>query len=213
MKLKAPYISPDAVKTLKEVSEKLDGLQRYAIDQVPWPLYPYLPDAKFSIAYTNDAILLKYFVEENSIRICCHTTNGAVHEDSCVEFFIMFDGEAEYYNLEFNCIGICSAAFGKSRDERELLSAQSISRIKRLSQIKGCVEEDKQQVSWQLTLVIPMDTFIHHGISDLKNKNCKVNFYKCGDALPNPHFLSWKQIVADSPDFHLPQFFGEMQFV
>ena len=213
MDLKVPYINCDEVKTLKEVSEKLDGLQRHAIDQVPWPVFSYLPDAKFSIAYTNGAILLKYYVEENSIRICTHTTNGPVHEDNCVEFFISFDGEKEYYNLEFNCIGVCSAAFGKSRNEREWLPVESIAKIRRMSQIRASVEGNDQQVTWQLTLLIPIDIFIYHKISILKNRSCKANFYKCGDALPNPHFLSWKFIVADSPDFHLPQFFGEMRFV
>ena len=65
-----PYINCDEVKTLKEVSEKLDGLQRHAIDQVPWPVFSYLPDAKFSIAYTNGAILLKYYEEIEKYFVC-----------------------------------------------------------------------------------------------------------------------------------------------
>ena len=34
----------------------------------------------------------------------------------------------------------------------------------------------------------------------------KANFYKCGDKLPVPHFLSWKPINVPAPDFHLPCF-------
>jgi hypothetical protein len=213
MNLKVPYIDFDTTGTLEEISETLDGLEQHAIDQVSWPSYPYTPVVSFSIAYTEDAILLKYFVQEDSVRICCHTTNGPVHEDSCVEFFISFDDEAEYYNLEFNCIGVCFAAFGKSRCDRQLLPQESISLIRRMAQIESFTEEGGRQVNWQLTLIIPMDVFIHHNISHLRERICKVNFYKCGDALPEPHFLSWKRVAADSPDFHLPEYFGAMQFV
>lgn len=212
MNLKVPYIDFDTTRTLKEISETLDGLEQHAIDQVSWPSYPYTPEVHFSIAYTEDAILLKYFVQEDSVRICCHTTNGPVHKDSCVEFFISFADEAEYYNLEFNCIGVCSAAFGKSKSERELLPVECISKIRRVAQIKVFSEDDIQKINWQLTLMIPLDTFIYHNISHLRNENCRVNFYKCGDALPEPHFLSWKRLIADKPDFHLPQFFGKVQF-
>jgi hypothetical protein len=46
----------------------------------------------------------------------------------------------------------------------------------------------------------------------LKGKTCRANFYKCGDDLPEPHFLSWNNIIADKPDFHLPQYFGTLTF-
>lgn len=213
MSLKVPYLHLDINHTLNEISGKLDGLERYSIEEMPWPSYTYKPQVNFSIAHTGDAILLKYFVKENSVRICCQTNNGPVHEDNCVEFFISFDDETEYYNLEFNSIGICFAAFGKSRGDRQLLPQESIARIRRMAQIESSTEEEVRQVIWQLTLVIPMDVFLYHNISQLREKNCKVNFYKCGDALPQPHFLSWKRVAAESPDFHLPEFFGEMQFV
>ena len=36
------------------------------------------------------------------------------------------------------------------------------------------------------------------------------NFYKCGDATLLPHYLSWSQIDTEQPDFHRPEFFGEL---
>ncbi len=35
-------------------------------------------------------------------------------------------------------------------------------------------------------------------------------FYKCGDNTGRPHYGSWKAIAAESPDFHRPEFFGEL---
>jgi hypothetical protein len=179
---------------------------------VSWPSYPYAPDTSFSIAWTDNAIWLKYFVKENSVRVCCQTDNSPVYEDSCVEFFISFD-DAGYYNLEFNCIGVCLAAFGKSRFDRRPLLQDSMSQIRRMAQIENFSEEGVKQASWQLALVIPTNIFVHHSISQLKGRRCRVNFYKCGDELPQPHYLSWTPITADNPDFHLPDYFGRMQFV
>lgn len=34
-----------------------------------------------------------------------------------------------------------------------------------------------------------------------------ANFYKCGDDLPAPYYLSWNKIIAPKPDFHYPDFF------
>ena len=39
-----------------------------------------------------------------------------------------------------------------------------------------------------------------------------MNVYKCGDNLSQPHFLSWQPIHTDKPNFHVPQFFGEVEF-
>jgi len=38
-----------------------------------------------------------------------------------------------------------------------------------------------------------------------------ANFYKCGDGLSKPHYLSWKPIVAEKPDFHRPEFFSTIE--
>ena len=38
------------------------------------------------------------------------------------------------------------------------------------------------------------------------------NFYKCGNQLPKPHFLSWNPIPTDNVQFHCPEFFGELDF-
>jgi len=34
----------------------------------------------------------------------------------------------------------------------------------------------------------------------------KANFYKCGDELPLPHYLSWNPIYTETPDFYRPDF-------
>jgi hypothetical protein len=68
-------------------------------------------------------------------------------------------------------------------------------------------------VSWELTLMVPLELFYHHQWTTLKGKIARINFYKCGDELPQPHFLSWMPIDSAEPDFHLPEFFGELKFI
>ena len=67
-------------------------------------------------------------------------------------------------------------------------------------------------IHWELLLIIPVDIFIYHELDSLRSKFCRANFYKCGDKLPEPHFISWSAIHSPEPDFHLPDFFGELYF-
>ena len=185
----------------------LDTMPREPVAMVPWKKYPYRPDVSFSMGYTSKAIFLKFFVTEMSLRAQVSETNGNVWEDSCVEFFISFDGMG-YYNIECNCIGTIHAAYGRNRMNRTLLSKQIIETINNQVVIQN--RDDEKE--WQLTLELPLSVFVHHQISSLKGKSCKANFYKCGDLLPEPHFVSWTNIETAEPDFHVPEFFGTLQF-
>jgi hypothetical protein len=189
----------------------MDQTECYIVERMPWVLFPYKPEVAFSIAYTEDCILLKYYVKEKAIRAVHNQDNTPVHEDSCVEFFIAFEDDQEYYNLEFNCTGTCLAGHGKN-SERRLIGQEIIHKIRRQSIIKTLVDKENM-INWELTLVIPLEIFVHRPIGHLKGTRCRVNFYKCGDLLPEPHFLAWKNIYSESPNFHLPQFFGTMHFI
>ena len=214
VKLRVPNLSYNVEKaTLKEISAALNSIERHAIERIPWPVFSYKPQASFSIAYSGNTILLKYFVREKAIRALCQTDNSPVHQDSCVEFFIAFDDDDEYYNLEFNCTGACLLGFGKGKMGRQLIDERVVSKIRRLCSIESFREGEQKLFDWELTIVIPVEVFAYNEITHLKDRLCKVNFFKCGDKLPEPHFLAWRSVEAASPDFHLPEFFGIMHFV
>ena len=44
------------------------------------------------------------------------------------------------------------------------------------------------------------------------NIKASGNFYKCGDQQVVPHYLSWAPITTENPDFHRPEYFGELNF-
>ena len=187
----------------------LDSIEKHTLDYVPWPAYSYKPDVVFSISYTDDCIMLKFYVKERSIRAVNSNTNDPVYQDSCVEFFIGFNDSKGYYNIEYNCIGSGRIGFGIDRDNRKLLSNDIVNQVKSTSYI---CKTDPNVIKWELTLLIPFKTFCYHNISSLIGFSSRVNFYKCGDSLPEPHFIAWSDIKSPEPDFHRPQFYGTLAF-
>ena len=195
---------------MNDISGQLDAIEKHDISYVPWESYSYKPKVDFAIAHTDFALLLKFFVSENDLRAIYTKSNEPVYKDSCVELFILFD-EKGYYNFEFNCAGTCLLGFGKGRNERLQVSDELIDRIRYQSLLKPSAHPEAN-ISWELTLEIPFDVFHFHQIKTLKKKLGRANFYKCGDDLPKPHFLTWNKIETEEPDFHRPEYFGSFEF-
>lgn len=175
--------------------------------------YPYRPHVKFRMAYDDDAIYLHYCVEEDSVRAVAPNDNGRVWEDSCCEFFLQPANDDIYYNIECNCGGTLLVGSGKEREGRVLATQETLNGVDRWSSLgRGVFEEKKGHCAWQLALTIPLTTFFRHDIHTLCGRTIPANFYKCGDALEKPHFLSWNPIDIAKPDFHRPDYFGELGF-
>jgi hypothetical protein len=184
-----------------------------SIGVVDWEKeYPYKPQVRFRIAHTDDAFLVNYRVTEKSVMAHYGEDNGEVWTDSCVEFFSMPGGDDLYYNIECNCIGTILLAVGKGREDRERATADVLGRVKRWSSLgREPFEERVGECTWEVALYIPYSVFFKHQITSLDGKTVRANFYKCGDKLQTPHFLSWNKIDIAQPDFHRPDFFGELE--
>lgn len=197
--------------TLEEVSEYME--QNYAknsIDCRNWvDKYPYQPVTTFAAAYSSKYIYIDYFVRGNYLKAVNYIDNSPVNQDSCVEFFVKKADDELYYNFEFNCIGTAHCKKRIRREDSTPLSQEELSSIKRFS---SCgtrpFEEMEGLFAWNLIVAIPL--------SIIKiNVKCtpiylKGNFYKCGDKTSMPHYLSWSQIDTPNPDFHRPEFFGDI---
>ena len=196
----------------EELSSALDKAEIpfHSISSVNWEKYPYCPEVKFRIAHNDDAILLNYKVNESDIKAVCGSDSGRIWEDSCVEFFITFKGDF-YYNIECNCIAKLLIATGSGRGNRVPLPADLLKQIDRWSSL-GYVPLEERSGGWELSLLIPKKIFHLDAIETFEGLEAKGNFYKCGDKLKTPHFLSWKPIKSETPNFHLPQFFGKLVF-
>lgn len=204
----------DEKPALEKISKLLDKLgQGNKIDQLPWKDFSYQPDVRFNIAYGGNELYLKYYVTEKHIRAKYDKSNQMVCEDSCVEFFVSPSNDGVYYNFEFNCIGTCLLGKGISRNDSKILDPGVIKGIRRVSTLGNRpFAERSGEFHWELTIIIPLESFIDHKISELKEKKFRANFYKCGDKLSEMHYLTWNRVGTNDPDFHQPAFFGEMEF-
>jgi hypothetical protein len=178
---------------------------------VNWVDYPYKPDVKFRIAHNGTRIFLNFQVEESDIQAVCADDNGKVWEDACVEFFIAFPHHDFYTNLECNCIGKIVATARTDKQNSLWTSFNLANCIERWSSL-GPLPVANLSGKWEVSLIIPIKVFLLNEIHVLDGIQAKGNFYKCGDKLKVPHFLSWNPIESEQPDFHLPQFFGEIFF-
>lgn len=184
------------------------------INQVNWPdSYPFCPEVEFRMAYNDMALLLHYRVKEPVVRALFGRDGGEVWTDSCVEFFSIPAGDDIYYNLECNCIGTVLLAAGPDRNHREHAAPDTTGSIQRWASLgRQPFGQKEVKEEWQVALIVPYTAFFKHRIRSMKGRTIKANFYKCGDALPTPHFLSWHPIRLETPNFHCPEFFGELQF-
>lgn len=199
---------------LRDVAKKMnEACKKHSIDVTSWKEYDYKPEVKFSIAHNDKEIYLKYFVREKYLRALNTKSNSSVWEDSCVEFFVSPADDGIYYNFEFNCIGTGLIGSGTSRSDHAFLNTRLMDKIRRFPTLEsGPFKEKKGDFYWELTITIPVEVFIKHDIRTLGGRKFRANFYKCGDKLTEPHFLSWKKIETEKPDFHRPEYFGVIVF-
>ena len=178
--------------------------------------YPYRPDVAFRIAHTGNSILLEYKVTEKGTMASAVEDNGKVWFDSCVEFFVSPKCNDAYYNFESNCTGHILAQYGMKGSDRSELPLERIAAISRAGDYVTVEHKplDVQQGThtWELCLVIPAEIFKEEGIRTLDGARMTANFYKCGDKMEKPHFLSWNPIRSETPNFHLPEYFGVLSF-
>ena len=202
---------PDLEIISAEMDERVGKLQ---IDTINWKDYSYKPEVNFSIAYGDNEIFLKYYIKENYFKAEKSETNQMVCEDSCVEFFVSPEDDGIYYNFEFNGIGTCLLGTGTGRENSTRSDPDIVSKIRRLTSVGTTpVKEMEGIFEWTITVAIPFEVFFHHKVGQLEGKIFRANFYKCGDMLKVPHYVTWNPVGTDNPDYHQPGYFGLLKFV
>ncbi len=206
-----PYIPELDNMNLAEVQNYLnDHGQRFTIESLNWAKdYPYHPLTVCAIAHSGKEIFIEFFVRCNYLRAMNYTNNSPVCEDSCVEFFIAPKCDARYWNFEFNCIGTINASNRTERHNPTRLTDSELARIRRYA---SCGTRPFQEVeglfTWSLIIAIPLDLIgVEYNGDQIAMKG---NFYKCASGSSQPHFLSWAPIDTPAPDFHRPEFFGDI---
>ena len=198
------------IKDFSHSALELEGA-RFDVRELNWPeQFPYAPFCSGRIARTEDTLWVDFRVSGLDLRACNTQDNGHQWEDSCVEAFFLDPTGQEYYNFEINALGKVLACRGKNREGRQARPAEEMAQIQRFAQLEGGPLELTGLHSWRVCVGIPF------GLIGLSPGNLptsiRANFYKCGDKTAHPHFLSWSPITTPKPDFHRPEFFGELIF-
>ena len=215
MRLYIPFI--DTKGSIPHGRRLLDLVNRIdrecLLEEMPWGPYMNPPEVHLKIGYCHRGFLLGFRVNENHLRAKYTEPNQPVYEDSCVEFFVNPGQGAAYYNFEFNAIGTTLVQRGKSRADRRFLPEHAVGSITTESSLgKEAIELTEKPGPWTLAIFIPFRIFDEIEDKPLPGDTMTGNFYKCGDGLPEPHYLSWKRVENSQPDFHRPEYFGILEF-
>ena len=183
-----------------------------AIDSFMWDVNGCKPESYAAMfAVEGEGIHAILWSFEKDIRCECTNRDDPVYTDSCLELFIMpVNGDERYINFEVNPKGVYLSQIGTCRADRVF--------IKELTALEPVIhtmdiEEDGKK-AWGYEIIIP-ESFV----SDLYQTDFKVtestikgNFYKCADGAEYPHYGSHFPVKTVNPDFHRPEFFGEIIF-
>ncbi len=159
------------------------------------------------LCYDDTAIYVHQRAVEDKIRAEYTAPLSPVHEDSCMEFFFMPEGESRYFNFEVNPNGCLHIGFGTDRENRTALCPKN---GKDLFGLTTQTTEDGWEVFYRIPLAFLQ--IFYPGYSFSAGNKLLANSYKCGDKTEYPHYLAWHPVESPKPDFHRPVDFGEMTF-
>lgn len=201
----------------KPVWKKVEALTlNYHMGEKP----NHFPKVQAKIAYDSHNVYLIWKVEDQFIRAVAENHQGPVFKDSCVEFFFIPDnlGANEYFNLEMNCGGTMLFHHQDHEDRsstRVSISNEDIAKMKVAHSLPRMIpDEIQEKTTWYLEYSIPFQVLDKYYSLETPGSGTrwKANLYKCADDTSHPHWLTWSPIDFPRPNFHLPQFFGQLVF-
>jgi hypothetical protein len=176
------------------------------------------PLVKAKLAYDDKNIYVIFCVKDCYVGCMVRDYNGPVSNDSCVEFFFSPDIHLpeRYFNLEVNCGGTPLMKYNIiPRKEYRFLETDDIRKIEIAHSLPSSIDpEIMERITWTIEYKIPFSLL--QKFSDItipiRGVTWKANFYKIAAKTSNPHWITWSFVNNSTPDFHLPQYFGILQF-
>ncbi|MFC1585281.1 carbohydrate-binding family 9-like protein [Fibrobacterota bacterium] len=178
----------------------------------------HFPETLVKIAYDEETLYLIFRVEDRYVRAVTAHHQGDVYKDSCVEFFFApgTDVDKGYFNLEMNCAGTMCFHFQKAPyDGIVKIRENEYRQIETAHSLSGMIStEMPEPVTWTVEYRLPMAILENYRtlVKPAPGVIWRANFYKCADETSHPHWLTWSSVAFPAPNFHLPQFFGLLEF-
>ncbi|MGH1364957.1 MAG: carbohydrate-binding family 9-like protein [Calditrichia bacterium] len=177
----------------------------------------HFPDVQFKVAYCSEALYVIFRVEDQYVRAMATAHEDPVYEDSCVEFFFSPSRQqtTRYFNLEMNCCGKMLFHAQKAPREGVVLRTDERNKVDIAHTLKGSINKEiKTDITWGVEYRLPFTILEHYASVERPAPDTvwRANFYKCADKSSHPHWLTWAPVDHPKPDFHRPEFFGEIFF-
>lgn len=185
-----------------------DAIESVDIREYSWG-GDYRPGCEAKLCLVKQkGFLLRMACRESNPKAVFFHRDDPVYLDSCMEFFINFKPQkpdSGYINFECNANGALLCEYGTQRKNRSHL-ADRVADVPK-------PEVFMDSARWGYELFIPLDLIFQvYGDSSFGTGDLlKGNFYKCGDNTDPPHYGSWTKIISPAPNFHQPEFFGELE--
>ncbi len=195
--------------TIESVKEGFDweNIAKAPIDRFSW-CYDYAPETYGQIVFLEEReFVIKLTCFEKNPKAVYKKFGDYVWLDSCLEFFVAFDKNepTRYMNCEMNSAGAAYMCIGKQGEE-ERTSIDTI--LGHIPEYKAQVLEDRWSVELHLTVEDIKKLF--GDIEFKKGYKFTANMFKCGDETEYEHYGMWSHCVSIFPQFHKPEYFGEL---
>ena len=178
----------------------------------------HFPNVYIKLLYSTKYLYVLYKVEDKYVKSKKRNYQGDVFEDSCVEFFFSpsSDTGEGYFNLETNCGGVQLFHLNSAdRSTKKLISYEDYKYISVEHSLPKVNEPEIQDsLTWYVGYKIPFKLISKYLAYHKPESGSiwKANFYKCADKTSHPHWLTWNKVENLKPNFHLPQYFGTLDF-
>ena len=180
-------------------------IERALIDRRLWKPCGQI-SAYAQLAFDDSRLYVHLHAEEQKIRAEHSGVLDQPCQDSCLEFFVSAAAhDARYLNIELNPNLCLYFGFGTGREDRMRIllpgGAEALN--------AACT---RTADGWDVTYELPFRLLRLFFPDFVPSGTIRGNFYKCGDLTEQEHYLAWNPVGADHPDFHRPEFFGELRF-
>ena len=173
-----------------------------SLDYVWAESFPSPYTTKARAVHSDSGITVLLTTDEWPIRVTAMSHGDTICDDSCMEmFFTPNSVDRDYMNFEINPAGVALTAIGEKRNP---------GRRKIDIRTEGVKIESKiiPESGWSVMLYIPYTFLLKH--FSACEKIIRANFTKCGNLTVRKHYSTWNPIPTPAPDYHRPEYFGEI---
>ncbi len=184
-----------------------------AIDSFLWEKDGYSRPESYAAMFgvEGEGIYALLWSFEDNVRCECTKRDDPVYTDSCLELFLMpVEGDSRYINFEVNKNGVYLSQIGTCREDRRF--------IKEFTNLEPKISpieiEENGKTAWGCEIFLPESFISELYQTEFSVKECSIkgNFYKCADSAKAPHYAAHFPVKTINPDFHRPEFFGDIIF-